>query len=395
MDMNILIVSAVFPPEPVVSANISFQLAMELGRNNKVIVLCPRPTRPNGKKIEVIDYSKKNFKVVHLRSYTCPQSDFIGRMKESISFGNEVARYIKTHSNEIKCVYANTWPIFAQYKTIKASRHNNIPIVLHVQDIYPESMLPRLGFVGKIMGFFLRWMDSFYLKRASIVIAISEQMKNYLVRTRKLDIDRVRIIRNWQDESAFETDNITGVKEKFTYMFVGSISPAAGVDFIIKAFIKADIEDACLVIAGDGSSKQECRRLASVSDSIEFISVSPQMVPSVQAKADVLLLPLKKGIGKTASPSKLPAYMFSAKPVLASVDPGSDVEYVIKESGCGFVCDAEDMEEFISLLVRIKKLSEHNRKLMGQNGRSYALKYMSQKNNLPLITNVITQSCIR
>ena len=46
--MNILIISAVFPPEPVVSANLSRDLAEELSKNNQVTVLCPKPTRPNG-----------------------------------------------------------------------------------------------------------------------------------------------------------------------------------------------------------------------------------------------------------------------------------------------------------------------------------------------------------
>lgn len=390
--MNILIISAVFPPEPVVSANISFQLAMELGKSNHVTVLCPKPTRPDGKILETIDFSKMNFKVINLQSYTCPQSRFIGRMKESISFGNEVARYIYSHSDEINCVYANTWPIFSQYKTIKAARRNNLPIVLHVQDIYPESMLPRLGKAGKIIGYPLQWADSFYLRRTSSIVTISEQMKNYLVRTRKLDTDKVEIVRNWQDESAFENINISNKEEKFTYMFVGSISPAAGVDFIIKTFIKADIKNTRLVIAGDGSSKQECQRLVSAlnSDSVEFISVSPETVPRVQAKADVLLLSLKKGVGKTASPSKLPAYMFSAKPILASVDLGSDIEYAIKESKCGFMCNAENEEDFISLLAQIKELPESERILMGQNGRDYALNYMSQKSNLRKLINLIT-----
>jgi hypothetical protein len=39
-----------------------------------------------------------------------------------------------------------------------------------------------------------------------------------------------------------------------------------------------------------------------------------ELVPELQSQASVLLFTLKKGIGKTASPSKLPTYMFSKKP---------------------------------------------------------------------------------
>jgi hypothetical protein len=47
---------------------------------------------------------------------------------------------------------------------------------------------------------------------------------------------------------------------------------------------------------------------------IEFWDAPLELVPELQSQASVLLFTLKKGLGKTASPSKLPAYMFSKKP---------------------------------------------------------------------------------
>ena len=51
---NILIASCVFPPEPVVSATISFDLANSLVKNNQVTVISPRPTRPFGYNFETV-----------------------------------------------------------------------------------------------------------------------------------------------------------------------------------------------------------------------------------------------------------------------------------------------------------------------------------------------------
>ena len=54
--MNILIVSCVFHPEPVVSSKSSFSLAVNLAsKNNDVRVLAPFPSRPSAS-----DYPKKN-----------------------------------------------------------------------------------------------------------------------------------------------------------------------------------------------------------------------------------------------------------------------------------------------------------------------------------------------
>ena len=78
---KIVIVSAVFPPEPVVSAQISYDLAKELSNNFPVVVLCPAPTRPNGRKFPKMDFFNESFSRIVLNSYTHPQSDFIGRMR--------------------------------------------------------------------------------------------------------------------------------------------------------------------------------------------------------------------------------------------------------------------------------------------------------------------------
>ena len=46
---NILIISAVFHPEPLTSAMMNYDLAVELAKEHKVTVLRPKPSRPIGK----------------------------------------------------------------------------------------------------------------------------------------------------------------------------------------------------------------------------------------------------------------------------------------------------------------------------------------------------------
>ena len=142
----ILIVSAVFPPEPVVSASLSYDLANSLSINHKVTVISPAPTRPMGYDFSEIVIKKHSFEHIILNSYTHPKSNFFGRFRESYSFGKASARYINEQSNNIKAVYANTWPLMAKYFTVKAAKKHNIPIVTHIQDIYPESVVKKTPF---------------------------------------------------------------------------------------------------------------------------------------------------------------------------------------------------------------------------------------------------------
>lgn len=387
----ILVLSGVFPPEPVVSAVLSITIARALSYEHDVTVLSPMPTRPNGSVYPKPDFRNEHFTHIVTDSYVCPASKFVGRMRESLSFGRCIAGYIREHHETISVIYANVWPIFSQYLAVKEAKRWGIPIVLHIQDIYPESMLGRLGIIGRMIKWPLLKLDRFILRNASTVLAISENMKSYLCDTRHIEDSKVLVVRNWQDDSLFPKRREQTDKGKFTFMFVGSISPAAGVMLLLKSFVRAAIPNSQLVIAGSGSDKAACEAYAAQHSEADilFRPVTPNEVADVQASADVLLLPLRKGVGHTASPSKMPAYMFSAKPILACVDRGSDVEMVIHDSRCGWVCEPENESALSEMMVRVTGMPREQLDEMGRNAREYALDHFTAARNLNVITNCI------
>ena len=89
MKKNILIISAVFPPEQVTSALMTYDIARELAKSYKVTVLRPRPTRPIGAHFDNVEPEREPFETILADTYTCPESRLIGRMKESISFSKQ------------------------------------------------------------------------------------------------------------------------------------------------------------------------------------------------------------------------------------------------------------------------------------------------------------------
>ena len=201
---KVLLVSAVYPPEPVVSANLSYDISQKIQQDGwGVVVLSPRPSRP-------LNYSfpqkDKHFSVKHVisDSYVCPQSKLIGRFRESLSFGRATYNYIKQHHGEIDVIYANTWPLFAQYYLAKAAKKYNIPYFIHVQDIYPESYCKKMpSTIGKVLFKSLFPIDKYVLKNARGVFAISPAMKMYLSESRELDESKVVLVRNWQNDKAY------------------------------------------------------------------------------------------------------------------------------------------------------------------------------------------------
>ena len=137
---NILIVSAVFPPETVVSAKISDNIATILSESNEVIVLSPRPSRPFGFVFKDRIRKNKNYKHHILDSFVYPKSKILGRMFESFDFGIKAAKFILNYKSNIDLIYMNSWPILSPLLITWVAKYLNIKIIIHTQDIYPESL---------------------------------------------------------------------------------------------------------------------------------------------------------------------------------------------------------------------------------------------------------------
>lgn len=388
----ILIISCVYPPEPVVSAKLSADLYQALKADRKTVkVLHPEPTRPNGFKFEGSVTSNED--EVILLSYTRPQSSMFGRIRESYSFGKACKRYIEEHHNELSCVYANAWPMFSQRAIVKAAKKYGIPVAIHVQDVYPESLTNKLpALVGKLLKSLLLPMDKFILRNCNKVIAISDKMKDYLVKTRGVEEGKVSVVINWQDETDFleyQKNNQSEKHEKFTFMYMGNIGPVAGVDLLIDAFEYANLEGARLVIAGSGSMKDSLKEKAMNNKSIEFWDVPNGKVPEVQAKADVMLLPIMKGAASSSIPSKLPAYMFSAKPIIGCVDTDSYTAEAIRASMGGYVIEPESVQALSEMMTKMISKDSMELEVMGKNGQQYALAHFAKIANLAKLVKTV------
>lgn len=397
-----LVISPLFPPEPVVSARLSADISIDLrDKGYNIIVLKQKPSRPFGFNFEKSTNKSFGIKEVVLNSHICPQSNLLGRIWESISFGNHSAKYVIKHHDEINCIYANTWPMFAQKKIVKIAKKYSIPCIVHIQDIYPESYTNKIApFFRDITYKILLPIDKFVLKNASYIIAISNNMKDHLSSTRNIDRAKIAVISNWQDEYEFlkhreSYKNKHKENEKFIYMYLGNIGPVAGVDFLIDSFAEANIENTCLVIAGSGSMKEIAMKQASKykDADIQFWDVSNGKVPEIQDKGDVMLLPIKKGAAISSIPSKLPAYMFSAKPIIGCLDEDSDTAKAIIDAGCGWALEPENKEELIETMRKVKNLSPDELKIDGEKGFQYAMRHFSKIQNIKVIVKIIEQFC--
>lgn len=390
---NILIISAVFHPEPLTSAMMNYDLAVELAKEHNVTVLKPKPSRPMGKE-HVYDDTSYPFKCITLDSYVHPQSELIGRFKESISFGQVCKKYIRGYKDEIDVVYNDGWQLFGLYIVARECVKQGIPYVVPIQDIYPECLFTNKHYpavIVKMISLLLNPIDCYYQKHAYRIRTISDEMADYLAETRGVARDKYLVMDNWQNDEDFSYTPIANEKTVFGY--VGSVNAHSNTEFMIKAFAKANLPNSELRIYGGGNHKDNCVDLVKELglSNVFFDVVEKKQVPEVQSNVNVLVLALPTGNGGLCLPSKITSYMLSGRPVLASVEKSATTRY-IQEADCGISVEPDNVDALADGFRRFAAMCIEEQNRLGKNSRLFAEERLMRKSNLPKVTEVLVKT---
>lgn len=408
--MRFLIVSCVYPPEPVVSSQTSADVAEGLNqRGHAVTVVAPFPNRPGGRlypgfsrRLIKRQQIREGFELVRCFSFLSRSSRLISRLMENLSFGL-VAGWVVLTAARPDLIYANTWPIMATGLLSVIARVRRIPLVISVQDLYPESLISQ----GRIsenhpLSRLIRWIDSTIARGCQGVIVISESFAERYRNERGLDPRRLQVIPNWAHSELLtpnddKAPNFRAAKnvpqDAFVILYGGNVGAAAGVDTIIRAFSQLqDAENLYLIIAGEGSSIPSCRELAQQLSCQRVLFHSPWAKDETSmtlASADLLILPTR-GLQSMASvPSKLISYMLAARAVIASALPHSELAEMIESSQVGWVVEPDRPELLADLIRAAMTMEKVELQRKGQLGRAYALEKLTREVCLPRVIDLL------
>ena len=399
--MKIAIVTQYYKPE---NAKISNTLAAGLAsRGHSVRVVTAYPNFPEG-----VLYQGYRQKIAHVERdgevqvkrvpiVISHSNNPFGRIANYLSFAFsslQAGRYIA--NADVIYVYATQ--MTASIAPMIWSKTRRIPFVLHVQDLWPESVTGSSMVKGRLLGrlvdaILTPWLSATY-RASAATIAIAPTMSRML-EARGAPADRLHVVYNWSDDEAVARNApelIQAVRRRLTVTYAGNVGHLQDLNTIIKAVHRlSDLEGFKLVVVGSGLALPELRDLVAGLGilSVEFRDrVKPSEMAAVYDESDFQLVSLKNlEIFEGTIPSKFQASLAQGIPVISSV-PG-DVGQLVAVNGIGFAARAGDVDSVAQAFRNAYDLSPEDRMRMGRRARSYYEEWMTAQAGVDSIERIL------
>lgn len=260
------------------------------------------------------------------------------------------------------------------------------PFVFNVQDVFPDVAVELGAITDPRVIAVAAWLERFLYRRSDAVTVLSEDLRdNVAAKLRGDRPERVRVIPNFVDTERIapaDPDNSYrrehGLSGRTVVMYAGNVGLSQSLDLVVEAARRfRDRPDVAFVINGGGSARPELQRSAAGLENLHFVDMQPrERLPEVLAAGDIHLVPLRRGLARSSVPSKLYSILAAGRPVLASVDAGTEVATTLERAGAGVSVGPEDADAFCEALGRLLD-DPAGRDRMGRSGRRFVEGWVS------------------
>lgn len=391
---DILFLCQFFYPEYISSATLPYDTAKAFVDSGlKVDVLCGYPQEYNILGKVPMKEIHEGINIRRIKYLQLKRINIIGRLINYFSFVFSVAlRFLSFRKYKSIIVYSN--PPILPFLAAMAKIIFGTKIIFVSYDVYPEiaikmDVISEKGIISKMMKF----VNKLVYKYSNKVVALSSEMKSYLLNNRKeIEEKRITIIPNWYKDkkninnvSSYENELFkkNNLKGKLVISYFGNMGIAQDTNTIIDTIknFKHDKEVAFL-FAGHGNKMEELKKQfhkEKIENVYMYNFLHGKNFEDALNISDCFLVSLSKGLTGLAVPSKTYSYMMASKPIIAIMGKNSDISKDLIENDAGYVIESGDIKGFIYAINDLKNDSEKV-KVMGKNIRKvYEEKYTTEK----------------
>ncbi len=266
------------------------------------------------------------------------------------------------------------------------ARARRVPFVFNIQDVFPDVAIEAGVLRGQRAIEAARSLERFTYGRADAVTVLSDDLReNVAAKLPAGQAAKVHVIPNFIDtgrigpgerENAYRRE--FGLVGRTVVMYAGNLGFSQPVDLLLDAAEALQGRSSVVfVINGGGSARPALVARAAGMDNVRFVDLQPKdRLAEVLAAADIHVVLLRSGLARSSVPSKLYSILAAARPLVASVDPGTEVARTVEQAGAGLAVPPGDPAALTEALGRMIERPDEA-EAMGAAGRAFVEEWPS------------------
>ena len=244
------------------------------------------------------------------------------------------------------------------------------PLIFNIQDVFPDAAVQTGAITNRWVIAAASWLERVSYHRAAAVTVLSDDLRdNVIAKVRPSKRADIRVIPNFVDtEFIRPMDRMTslrhelGIGSETVVLYAGNVGFSQSLEMVIDA--AEAMPELTFLINGDGAARASLQERADGIANVRFSGYQPhERLPEVLATGDIHLVPLRRGLGSVSVPSKTYSILAAGRPVLAMIDPGTEVPRILTESGGGVSVAPDDAASFQQAVGDLAADSERRREL--------------------------------
>lgn len=409
MKKDIVFLCQFFYPEKVSSALLPYQTAVSMVEKGFTVdVMCGYPKEYVDKEMSIQKSEvKKGIKIYRKKYLQLGRMNKISRLVNYFSFTIVMClNLFKFKKYKVIVVYSN--PPIIPVVAILANVFFGTKIIFVAYDVYPEiaesmNILNANSVISKTMT---KINEQLY-KRVSNVVALSLEMKEYIIANRSVDKENVIVIPNWATEEKQEGNGylstpdfkILRQKYKLIVSYFGNMGTAQDMDTIQNVISNFKLKDKKIgfLFAGHGNKKQQLKKFINDNELVNcyvYDYLSGNEFDDALKITDINIVSLESKLSGLAVPSKTYSYYQSGSPVISIMSKDTDISKEIQENNCGIAVENNESEVIIDWLLEVsdkpEKITIMRDNVLRLHEKKYLKNYQMEKYK-DIITEILSE----
>jgi glycosyltransferase involved in cell wall biosynthesis len=291
---------------------------------------------------------------------------------------------LREEKYDVIFVYAPS-PVFQSIPASFLGWLKGVPVVLWVQDLWPQSAeatgYVKSVFLLKLLEKFVRFTyahtDLLLVQSEAFIDSVSKLAPNIPIAYYPNSVEK-----EFYSPLITSIPHIKSLQSGFTILFAGNVGSAQSMETTVSAAEKLrSYPEIKIVILGSGSKTDWVARqiidkkLTNLHLEGRFPS---ETMPTLMRQASALLVTLtNQPIFELTIPNKIQAYLAVGRPIIACLN--GEGARLVEDAKAGVAVSAEDGEGLANAIIKLYKMSELERELMGMNGRAYFKQHFDEE----------------